>query len=890
MRFLRVWLFRLTGLLRRNEREREIREELQQHLDAMTERNIAAGMAQGEARKAALWQFGGIEQIKEDAREQRIWMWADELLQDIRFGTRMLWRSPGFSILAILCLTLGIGTNAAVFSWIEGILFRPYPLIAHQDRMVALTGTAVGVNEQTGLSYPDFLDLQKRCTLFDSFIVDRIMGTTLSVGDRAERAAGGIVSSNYFDAIGVKPILGRGFTPDEGTGRNAHPVAVISYGTWKDRYKGDSNIIGRTQYLNGIQHTIIGVTPEKFYGTFIGYAFNFWVPTSMQETFEPGDKGYVLEDRGARWIEGYAFLKPGVTLAQAQAEISAVAKRLESDYPETNRGHGIQLVPHWRTPFNAARNLYPMLGIVLGVVIFVLLISCANVSNLLLVRSLLRRHEMTVRVALGARRSRLLKQLFTEGMILSVVATAGGIAVAHWCRNALVLAFPPSAPGITINYPGQIDWMVLLLSAGVCVLATLLFALVPAFQTSRVELTGALKTETSGVVGGHARSRLRSTLVLIQISLSFVLLAGAGLLLHSLRKIETASPGFSTRNAVIGVVDLRSAGYDAARARIFNDQLLDRVRTLPGVESAAYARVMPFSYNPYSSAPIEVDGYQPLPNEQPTAEYNEVGEGYFATLGVPLISGREFVRADDENAPRVAIVNEVMAAKYWPQKDPVGQRLKVKDRWTQVVGVAKLVNYQTKLETPKPLFYVPRRQNFTVSGALLIRTNQTAEGVRAALAHEVHGLDSNLAPLVFSLEEQVAQMSYTQRLAVTLLAIFGGIALFLAAIGVYAVMSYSVSQNTRELGLRMALGASIEDLLRLVISRGLILTAGGIAIGLVAALSLTRVMAAQLYKVSPRDPLAFSIAFIVMTAVALAASFLPAWRATRIDPARALRA
>ena len=885
---LHAWFSRLVGLFRKNGRDREMAEELQQHLDALTERNVRAGMSPPEARTAALRQFGGIEQIKESAREQRVWMRADQLLQDIRFGMRMLWRSPGFSILAILCLTLGIGTNAAVFSWIEGVLFRPYPLIAHQDRMVALTGTAVGVPGHTPLSYPDFLDLQKNCTLFESFIVDRIMGTTLSVGDRAERAAGGIVSANYFDAIGVQPILGRGFRPEEGEGRNAHPVAVISYQAWKDRYKGDPDIIGRTQYLNGIQHTIIGVAPERFYGTFIGYFFNFWVPISMEEAFEPSNKGYILEDRGERWVEGYVFLKPGVSIGQAQAEISAVAKRLEAEYPETNRGRGIELVPHWKTPFNAAGNLYPMLGMVLGVVVFVLLISCANVSNLLLVRSLLRRHEMTVRVALGAGRSRLLKQLFTEGVILSVIATVGGIAVAYWCRDALMLAFPSPAPGIRINYPGQIDWRVLGLSAGVCIIATLLFALVPAFQASKVDLTGALKTENSGVVGGHARSRLRATFVLIQISLSFVLLAGAGLLLHSLRRIENANPGFSTRG-VIAVVDLRSAGYDTSRAKVFNEELLERVRTLPGIESAAYARVMPFSYNPYSSATIEVNGYQPEPNEQPTAEYNEVGEGYFANLGIPLVSGREFTRTDDENAPPVAIVNEVMAAKYWPGQDPVGQRLKVKDKWMQVVGIAKLINYETKLEKPKQMFYVPRRQNFTVSGALLIRTSQSPEEIRAVLAPQIHQLDSNLAPQVFSLRQRVDEKNYNQRLAVTLLAIFGGIALFLSAIGVYAVMSYSVSQSTRELGLRMALGASINDLLRLVMSRSLVLTAGGIIIGLIAALMLTRLMATQLYQVSPRDPLAFGLAFIIMTIVALTASFLPAWRATRIDPVRALR-
>jgi len=884
---LRAWFSRLFGFFQKNRRDVEMADEMQTHVDLLTERNIASGMSQTDARNAALREFGGVEQIKETAREQRVWRWADEFVQDVRFGARMLLRTPGFSILAILCLTLGIGTNAAVLSWIEGILVRPYPLVAHQDRMFALNATTRGTPGYTGLSYPEFLDYQKNSTLFESFMIDRIMGTSLSVGDRAERVPGGIVSANYFDALGVKLLLGRGFRPEEGEGRNAHPVTVISYRTWKDRYGGDPNIIGRLQYLNGVQHTIIGVAPERFHGTFIGYSFGFWVPTSMQETFDT--TGYKLEDRSARWIEGFAFLKPGVTRQQANAELHAISQRLEKDYPEINRGRDLSIVPLWKTPFNQAGNMTSTLAITLAVVFLVLLIACANVSNLLLARSLLRRHEMTMRLALGAGRRRLIKQLFTESLLLSLIAAAGGIAVAYWCRNALVLAFPSPVAGTIIDLSGKMDWRVLAVSAAICIGSTMLFALMPALQASHVDLSGALKTEGGGVAGGKGRSRLRSALVLIQVSLSFVLLAGAGLLLQSAQQIQNASPGFSTDVIVTGA-DLFSAGYKLERAKSFHTQLLDRVREIPGVESATLARLMPFSYGVFSEARLEFDAYQPAPDEITSLSYVEIGEDYFKTLGIPIVAGREFQRADDENALPVTIVNETMAAKYWPEKDPIGQRIKMKDRWLQIVGVAKNVNYDTKQEPPRSFFYVPVRQNFVVSNNLLIRTRQTPNALRNALAREIHALDSTLAPTApFRVQEQVDRKGYTQQLAATLIALFGAMALFLAAIGLYAVMSYSVSQTTRELGMRMALGAGARDILRLVLSRGLRLTIAGIVIGGIVALLLTRLLGDLLYKVSPRDPLAFSIALIVLIAVALVSCFVPALRAARVDPARALR-
>jgi predicted permease len=889
MKIIRAACWRFFGAFRKKQRDAEITEEIQQHINEATERKIAAGMSPREARNTALREFGGVEQWKELAREQRVWLWPDQLRQDVRFGFRTIRRNPAFSSLAILCLTLGIGTNAAVLSWAEGILFHPYPAVVHEERMFTLVGTTHGAAGPNQLSYPDCVDLQKQSTLIESFIFNQLIATTLSIGDRAERAVGGLVTPNYFDALGVRPFMGRGFAPQEGVGRDAHPVAVISFETWKNRYQSDPEVVGKTQMLNGVQHTIVGVAPENFRGTFVGVSFQFWVPISMQETFDP--TGYKLEDRSVRAFESFAFLKPGVTPRQAQEELSAIARRLEADYPDTNRGHGVELLPLWRSPFNIAAEILPTLQIAFAVVLFVLFIACANVGTLLLVRSLRRQHEITARLALGASRARLLQQLLTEGLILSLFATAGGIIVANWCRNALVFAFPAQAPGIIVNLAGQIDWRVLSISIGVCVLATILFALAPAVQATRVNLAAAINSGASGVVSSQARSRLRAAFVLLQISLSFVLIVGAGLLIQSLRQIQSAPTGFATHDVLLSGVDLLSAGYNAERAKVFEDQLLERVRAFPGVQAAAFARVIPFGLRDFSSAPIAVEGYQTQPEEQPTADYNQVGPEYFSVMRIPIVAGRAFSRDDNETRPLVAIVDETTAAKYWPEGNALGARFQVKNQWLQVVGIAKASHYRSKLETAKPFFYVPLRQNFAVQGALLIRTNQTVATMTPSLAHEVHALDPNLAPVAaITMQEHVDRGTYTQRLAVTLLGIFGGMALLLAAIGLYAVMSYSVSQRTRELALRMALGARIADLLRLVMSRGLLVTAGGLVIGLVAALVLTRQFQNRLYQVSPHDPVAFGGALLIMMSVALIACLLPACRVVRLDPARALRA
>jgi macrolide transport system ATP-binding/permease protein len=881
---LRVFFHRLSGLLRKGSLERDMDDELDFHLQMEITENIRKGMSPTQAQSEAQRRLGGVAQLKETYRETHALPIFEVLWQDIRFGFRMLRRSPGFSLLAILCLTLGIGATTAVFSWIEGILLRPFPLVSHQERMMAVTGTD-RVAGRDDVSFPDFLDFQKNCTLFDAFIIDRITGTTLAIGDRADRTTMSVVSANYFDALGVRPILGRGFEPAEDFGRNAHPVTVISYQMWQERFHGDPAIVGKTQMLNGMPHTIIGVTPQGFYGTFVGWAMQLWVPASMQETFDPG--GYKLEDRGARWIEGFVRLKAGVTPDQAQAEISAVAQRLETTYPATNRGRGIKLWPLWQTPFNNAGTLLPTLSIALAVVVFVLLIACANVSNLLLVRAFGRRHEMTVRLSVGAGRGRLLKQLLTEGFILALLAAAGGLLVANWCRNLLVLLLPARA-GVSMFLPGDLDWRVLVLSAGVCLISTLLFGLVPALQTSKIDLASALKAESGGVVGGKRRALVRSSLVVVQVALSFVLLAGAGLLLQSLRAVQNTSPGFTPR-VLTSYVDLVAAGYDRQRIKNFDDALVDRLQSVSGIQSAVISRMTPFSYRSYSTAPIAVDGYETPPDEQPTAEFNEIGPGYFATMGIPLVAGREFTASDNETGPQVAVVNEVMAAQFWRGRDPVGSRVQVKGRWLQVVGVARMSKYRNLTEIARPFFYVPMRQS-SMGVNIQIRTQLSPETMRKVLVREIHAIDENLAPgELITMQEQVDRTTAAQRIAVSMLGVFGGLALVLAAIGLYGVMSYTVSQSTRELGLRMALGASVPNLLRLVMSQGLALTAIGVVVGTVAALAMAKLIANLLYKVSPRDPLAFGVALLVMIFAATAACLLPAWRATQTDPVRALR-
>jgi predicted permease len=810
------------------------------------------------------------------------------LFQDIRFGFRAFRTSPGLSLVAVACLSLGIGANVAVLSWMEGVLFRPFLGVVRQENLVALTGTSRSEDGPTDVSWPDFLDLGRSLKSADVLFADRIMGTTLNIGERAEVASGSIVSANYFEALGVRPVLGRGFLAGEDLGRLSHPVTVISYRLWQSRFHGDPGVIGRTQRLNGVQHTIVGVAPEGFNGTFVGWAMSFWVPASMEELFETG--GYKLDDRGARWIEGFIRLKPGVSIGQAQAEISAVADRLQKAYPATNRGCGFTLWPLWQTPFNNAGALLPTLRMMVVVALLVLLIACANVGNLLLARSLARRHEMTVRVAIGAQRGRLVRQLLTEGLVLSGLAGAGGWLVGTWCRSALVLLMP-NLSGRQPLLNASFDGRVLAVSATACLVSTFFFGLMPALQASRVDVVAALKANANGVVGGHRSSRLRSALIVTQVALSFLLLVGVGLLLESLQAMRTGNPGFTTTSVLMTQVDLRSAGYDVTRAQNFQQTILERVRTLPGVHDAAFAGTAPFSLRPPSSATVAIDGYVPPPGEQPTLDYAEVSPGYFQTLGIPLIAGRDFSIADGETSASVAIVNETMAARYWRGARALGGRLTIKGRRLLVVGIAKASKYRAIREGPVPFFYVSIRQFSATRAQLFVRSAAPLLATTQAIAGEVRSLDPTLAPYdAISLDELVRRATARQAVALDLLAILSGFALLLATAGLFAVMSYTVSQGLREFGLRKALGESAVRLAGHIFSRGLRLTFVGLLLGSTGGFALTGLMGDLLYKVSPRDPGAFAIAAVLLLLAAAAACALPALKATRTDPMRALRA
>lgn len=877
------------NLRRARPSDAEIARELRDHIELDAEALHATGINPQLAGAGAQRLFGNVGLTQEDTREAWGSLWLERLLQDVQFGVRMLRRSPVFSVIAVLCLAIGIGSNAAVAAWTEGIVHHPFPGVKDQEQLVVVAGSAKGASGFAEMSWPDFSDLSRATTAFSTFFVSKIAGATLTGGERAERAVGQIVTANYFDALGVRPILGRGFVRGEDVGLGAHPVVVIGYRLWHDRFKEDPGVVGATLSFNGVPHTIVGVAPEPFFGTFVGYAMQFWVPMSQLPVFDPS--GNRLEDRTFRWIEGFARLKPGVSVAEGQLQIDVAAERLAETNVNEDRGRRIQIFALRENPFDNSQELRPMLRVGSLVAFVVLLIVCANVASLLLVRALARSGELAVRRALGAGQLRLTRQLVTEGLVLATLGTAAGLAIAYAARNVLGLFFPPRG-GVDLVFAADLSLRVLAFTVAIGLGSTLLFALVPALQTTKVDLAATIRAAAPGAIAG-SRGWMRGSLVLVQVCLSVLLLVGAGLMITSVRRLLTADPGFETTKVTTTAVNLFAAGYDTSRAHRFEDDLLQRLGRMPGVSSAALAGSLPFATRPYNNGPIMVDGYASSKDEQPTADYNSVTPGYFKTLGIPLLAGRDFASADADTSSPVAIVAQAMAQRYWAGASPIGRRLQLRGTWMRVVGVVGDIRYRSLTQKPAMLLYIPLAQIRSTAVNVFLRTPQ--RGAATHLAPEVsnvlHAIDANVAPYeVLTLREQVNRSTSGQQIMVTLLIMFGGVALFLAAIGLYGMISYMVSQTSRELGIRAALGATPSQVRSLVMSSGLRLSLAGGALGILVAMGTTRLLGDLLYRVSPYDPVVFGSALVVMTASATLACLVPAWRASRIDPVRALRA
>jgi putative ABC transport system permease protein len=811
--------------------------------------------------------------------------YVEQLIRDARVAGRGLARSPLFTLIVVACLAIGIGANAAVYSWMDGVLVHPYPGVAEQSRLVAVAGTVQGSSDVDDMSWPDYDDLRTGArAAFSSFVASKITGATITGGDRADRVVGMLVSTDYFDALGVRLLLGAGFPRSADVADRAHPVVVISYRVWRDRFRGDPAVLGRTLAFNGVAHTIVGVTPREFLGTFVGYAMQFWVPLSQQAVFNAA--GYRLPDRGARWVEGFARLAPGVSLERAQTVVSAIGSRLSQDHPDVDRGRGVRLFALWDSPFDNAKELRPMLRVMSVVGALVLLIVCANAANLLFVRSLTRQHEMTVRLAIGARRATLVRQILIEGVTLAALGTVVGLGLAYVSRNVLGLFFAPRG-GAMLVFAGSFDWRVVAVTVGVGALSTLLFALAPALQASSVDLAAALKCDSRLSTGGKGRGRVRYALVALQVCSSYVLLVVTGLLLLSLARERSERPGFATDGVVTTTVNLFGSGYDSARARRFYDELLPRVRDLPGVAAVALSHNTPFATRPYDNGAIAVDGYTPGRDERPTADYDAVTPGYFAALSIPVLAGREFTAADADTTRAVVIVSTSFASKFWPHDNALGRRVQLNGRWMDVVGIVKDIKHRTLLKPATPVLYVALSQNVPTAASLFVRTRTE---VASGIVSQIHALDPNVSPYeILPLREQVARSTAPQQTAAALVGLFACVALFLAAIGLYGVIAYVVSQSARELSLRLAIGASPVAVIRMVVGRGLRFALVGSLAGTVIALTTTRLLGDLLFRVNPRDPAAIAGAFAVMIAVAAIASLAPAWRAGRSDPAAALR-
>jgi putative ABC transport system permease protein len=807
----------------------------------------------------------------------------DQLWADVRYAARLLARTPGVTAAIVASLALGIGANVTLFTWMEVVLWQPLPGVEDQGRLadVQVTDPHEGF---LSLSAPDYRDLRDGAPRLGLIAFDD-QPVSLEAGEETTRAWGLLVSGNYFDALQVKPVLGRTFREDEDQVAGRDAVVVLSHAFWQRRFGGDPSVVGRTVKINTHPFTVIGVAPPGFGGSRLALAFDAFVPLAMQPLLMPG--GDRLQERGDHWLSAMACLPRGLGLRGAQAELSTVAARVARDHPKESAGLSLQLFPLWNAPRGGARILTPVLFVLSAVAGLVLLIACANIANLLLARATARRREVAVRLSLGASRARLVLQLLTESVLLALLGGAAAVLVAFWCAPLLRAFIPPN--DFPIQLAPRVSGPALAFAGGLSVLTGLLFGLAPALQASRPALAGVLRDEAGSVAG--RRSRLRHGLVVAQVALSVVLLVAAGLLVRSLQKAQAFHPGFEAERVLLAGLDLFSNGYDEARGTAFQARLLERVQQLPGVTAASFGRRLPLGFGGSSSfRGLRIDGYTPAADEEAWSYVNQIGPGYFRTLGVPMVEGREFEARDAADAERVIVVNQSMARKYWPGRSALGGRITLDERPHRVVGVARDFNFRRLGEEPAPFLYLALAQHYRPDAFLHVRTagdpSLAAPAVRAA----VHDLDAALPVFgMRTLRESTKPASFQQRLAGTLLGAFGALALVLAAVGLGGVLAYMVGQRTREIGVRMALGGDRRQVFALVMRQGLGLTALGLVLGLAAAAAATRPLRALLFGVSPGDPFTWLAVAGILGGAALLACALPARRAMRVDPLVALR-
>ncbi len=812
------------------------------------------------------------------------------LFKDLQYGLRVLRKSPGFTAVAVLTMALGIGANTTVFSWVNAVLLRPFQGAGDPDRLVSLEMVAPS-GEHLTVSYPDYRDLRDRSKLLDGIMVTQPRPLNLGDGVHAARIWAELVSGDFFDVMRVQPALGRFFM---GTERDdipgGHLVAVISYTLWKNRFHADPAAVGTTIRVNRYPLTIIGVAPEKFGGSMSSMTFDLWTPAmAFGELTAAGD--FYLRDRRTRMFLSLARLKPGVTIEQGRAELQSLAQGLAESYADTNRGVGATIVPVWQAAFGAQKTLLAPLSILMGVCGVVLLIACANVTNLLLARATSRARELSVRSALGAPRARLVRQLLVETLLLALAGSLLGLAVADQMRASLKWLMPAVSTPAILNPP--LDGRVLLFAEGLALVVTLTAGLVPAFSATRGSMRDALKEGGRGGSGGARSHRLRAALVVAEVALAVVALAGAGLFLKSFQLAKGVHPGFDARNVAIAELDLSSAGYSAAQAAVFCRRLRQDLESKPGVRAVAYADSVPLGFVGSAWEDLRIEGYTPGPSENMKIYRNLVSPGYFGLLRIPLLEGRDFTAHDDNTALPVMIVNQQFVRRFLPHQSVLGRKVNGWGQWFTIVGVVKDGKYLSYTESPQPYFYIPIRQIYRpeMGVKFYVRAAGAPETVVGMVRQAVAAVDPNVAMLSGeALTEYIGAALFGQKVAASLLSGLGAIALLLAGVGLYSVMAYAMIQRTHEIGIRIALGARPGDVILMALGRGMALAAGGLAIGLAAAVTLARVASAALVNVSPTDPAVYGGVAVFLCAIAALACWIPARRAARVDPMVCLRA